>query len=303
MMLPILISVSVAPVSYFFCASAPLLEAASTVNAATDAIAILFAITGITVSLWSCDWMVCTFPGFLGRKLFVTRPPKYHFTGFLTRKSPPRKLRRAASLVGFWKVITVPMRSVTPSKRTSIAELAADDVAEQLPFLALESHHLQLIDGSEIGRRGVDRDAGQQGVGRKTLQACGLLHHVFAGKVIAAHLQHLHHGLRCAITVHHRAVELVGVGVVLLEEGQEFPHAGIVVPLRIGAILGIGGGKNALGVLEARRLDHAANRGRDVGHDMQRLPFDLGEVMLRKASAPEALSLTMWLSIVGSEVS
>src|ERR1051326_5779193 len=37
MMLPILISVSVAPVSYFFCASAPLLEAASTTRAAERA--------------------------------------------------------------------------------------------------------------------------------------------------------------------------------------------------------------------------------------------------------------------------
>jgi hypothetical protein len=34
MMLPILISVSVAPVSYFFCASAPLEDAASTTKAA-----------------------------------------------------------------------------------------------------------------------------------------------------------------------------------------------------------------------------------------------------------------------------
>src|SRR5579863_8271595 len=55
MMLPILISVSVAPVSYFFCASAPLAEAASTANAAADAMAILFPNTGITVSLCSDD--------------------------------------------------------------------------------------------------------------------------------------------------------------------------------------------------------------------------------------------------------
>jgi hypothetical protein len=37
MMFPILISVSVAPVSYFFCASAPLLVAASTARAAEKA--------------------------------------------------------------------------------------------------------------------------------------------------------------------------------------------------------------------------------------------------------------------------
>ena len=36
-MLPILISVSVAPASYFFCASAPLLVAASTAMAAEKA--------------------------------------------------------------------------------------------------------------------------------------------------------------------------------------------------------------------------------------------------------------------------
>jgi len=40
MMLPILISVSVAAVSYFYCASAPLLDAANIMNAA-DAIASL----------------------------------------------------------------------------------------------------------------------------------------------------------------------------------------------------------------------------------------------------------------------
>src|SRR5207248_6043111 len=47
MMLPILISVSVAPVSYFFCASALPLEAANTTNAA-EAMASLRVVTGIT---------------------------------------------------------------------------------------------------------------------------------------------------------------------------------------------------------------------------------------------------------------
>jgi hypothetical protein len=53
MMLPILISVSVAPGSYFFCASALLLEAASTANAAAAAMAILFLMTGMAISLFS----------------------------------------------------------------------------------------------------------------------------------------------------------------------------------------------------------------------------------------------------------
>src|ERR1700722_19763059 len=64
MILPILISVSVAPVSYFFCASAPLLEAASTANAAAEAMAILFVMAGISVSLFSngmggVSWTAC----------------------------------------------------------------------------------------------------------------------------------------------------------------------------------------------------------------------------------------------------
>src|ERR1700722_17328324 len=50
MMLPILISVSVAPVSYFFCASAPLLDAAASANAA--AMTILLAMAGMSVSLF-----------------------------------------------------------------------------------------------------------------------------------------------------------------------------------------------------------------------------------------------------------
>src|ERR1700685_440576 len=52
MMLPILISVSVAPVSYFFCANAPLLDAATSANAAAAAMTILLAMAGMSVSLF-----------------------------------------------------------------------------------------------------------------------------------------------------------------------------------------------------------------------------------------------------------
>jgi len=47
MMLPILISVSVAAVSFFYCASAPVLEAASRANA-VERIARRVAVAGIT---------------------------------------------------------------------------------------------------------------------------------------------------------------------------------------------------------------------------------------------------------------
>src|ERR1700719_1959154 len=55
-------------------------------------------------------------------------------------------------------------------KSASAADVAGDHVAEQLPPLALEPLQLKLVDRGEIGRRGVDRDAGQQHLGTKILQ-------------------------------------------------------------------------------------------------------------------------------------
>src|SRR6266480_5383474 len=42
------------------------------------------------------------------------------------------------------------------------ADLAADDIAEQFPTLALEFPELKSLDRSEVGCAGVDRDAGQE---------------------------------------------------------------------------------------------------------------------------------------------
>src|SRR6266403_3846912 len=265
MMLPILISVSVAPVSYFFCASAPLLITASKAMAAEKAPNRNW-IAGMWVSLVSVE-----------RVLFLIGSASWPLPAFNTfsrspsRKSPLRRGRRGPSLVEQgWEPL-----------RTSVAEFAADDVPEQFPFLALEPHHLKLLDRGEVGRRGADRHAGQQGVGRKLLQARRLLHDVFAGQIIAAHLKNLHHGLGYAVAVHDGAIELVGFGIILLQERIEFLHAGIVVPLGVRTVLGVSGRENALRILKARRLDHGADGGRNVGDDMQRLPFDLGELLDR----------------------
>jgi hypothetical protein len=118
-------------VSYFFCASAPLLDAASTANAA-ETIAILFMVTGITVSLVPLTLMACVM-AFLIERLLVTlesdstalnqtltlsffpdhdlfgKPvstfpdhalaSEYHFAGTLTTKSPCDEGAGAASLV------------------------------------------------------------------------------------------------------------------------------------------------------------------------------------------------------------
>src|SRR5882757_3499161 len=98
MMLPILISVSVAPVSYFFCASAPLADTANKANA-VEAMANGLAITGMTsLPRFPRCGMMCVM-AFLIRKLLVTRRRGYHFTRGVTIKSPCDKAAGAAPLV------------------------------------------------------------------------------------------------------------------------------------------------------------------------------------------------------------
>src|ERR1700688_991682 len=136
MILPILISVSVAPVSYFFCASAPLLVTARRAMAAEKAPNRNW-IAGMWVSLVSVE-----------RILFLIGSASWLLAALNTfsrcpsRKNPPRRRRRGLSLV----------EQGREPLRTSMAEFAADDVAEQLPFLALEPLHLKLLDRGEVGR-------------------------------------------------------------------------------------------------------------------------------------------------------
>src|SRR5215470_15236123 len=87
MMLPILISVSLAPVSYFFCASAPLEEAAITASAVESTASLL--VTDIYVSLPFCCMPVWPV---LGRHSFLAGRT-YHFNGNTTIKSPPHYKR------------------------------------------------------------------------------------------------------------------------------------------------------------------------------------------------------------------
>src|ERR1700693_9460 len=94
MMLPILISVSVAPGSYFFCASAPLLDAASSMSAA-EAIASLLGATAIRISNgWLCVYALLLLIEFLfdvaGLNTIWRQP---------STKSPGETCAGAASLV------------------------------------------------------------------------------------------------------------------------------------------------------------------------------------------------------------
>src|SRR6185503_6675670 len=104
-------------------------------------------------------------------------------------KKPPRSLAGAMSA---WTIATSDLFR---------RHVAAQDVAERLPLLALEALHLQLADRGEVVRSGVDLDAGQQGVRREVLQARGLLHQIGAGEIVAALFQRLDQRLRGTIAV------------------------------------------------------------------------------------------------------
>src|SRR3977135_1571329 len=90
---------------------------------------------------------------------------------FRQKKTPAGMLR------GFSRA---PVRADQNDGEGLAPDIAADDVAEQVPFLALELHQLKLADRGEIGRAGVDHDAGQQDFGTEILQAWRLLHSVVA---------------------------------------------------------------------------------------------------------------------------
>src|ERR1700688_3418194 len=93
MILPILISVSVAPVSYFFCASAPLLVAARIARAAEKAPNRNW-IAGILISLILIECV-----GFLIGSAFRLLPALNTLQSCPSRKSPLRGGRRGRHLV------------------------------------------------------------------------------------------------------------------------------------------------------------------------------------------------------------
>src|SRR3984957_20140156 len=213
MMLPILISVSVAPMSYFFCANAAV-ELAARIASAAENNPNRTWIAGISISL---IWFDCV-DFFDWERLLAPRRIQYppEIPG---NKKPPAQPSRGAlfsrrSPIEGARESEPPGACLMRALQALVAQIVGDDGAEQVPLLALEPHHLQLLDRGEVGRPGVDLDARQQRVGLEILQARRLLHDVLAREIVAALLQHLHQRLRDAVAVHHRAVEPVGVGVV-----------------------------------------------------------------------------------------
>src|SRR5271170_5816748 len=87
-----------------------------------------------------------------------------------SRKSPCDKDAGAASLV-------VRRTGTTPPQPLSAADVAVDDVAEQIPLLALELLQRKLGERCEVGGTGIDLDARQQAAEFEILDAGRLLHH------------------------------------------------------------------------------------------------------------------------------
>src|SRR5262249_17745069 len=73
-----------------------------------------------------------------------------------------------------------------PRALTRRLSLGTDDVTEQVPFAVGEAHHLELLDRREVGRAGVDLDAGHDRGRGEIFQVCRLLHHGCAREVVAA---------------------------------------------------------------------------------------------------------------------
>src|SRR3954452_19241077 len=95
-------------------------------------------------------------------------------------KAPAKPIAGAASLVG---------RRTRGPEGASAADVAADDLTEQVPLVALELHQLKLRDRSEVGRAGVDLDAGQQAAELQILDVGRLLHDVLSREIVTARLQ------------------------------------------------------------------------------------------------------------------
>ena len=122
----------------------------------------------------------------------------------------------------------VPARNADPAAR-QLASFTAHDGPEPLPAFALEPHHLQLFDGSEIVR--ICLDAGSRKIDADLeIEIGGLLHDILAGQVVAALAQHLFKTLGNAIAEDGRGVVEIALRLPFGHEGPPFIHGRIVLP-------------------------------------------------------------------------
>src|SRR5262252_3656284 len=150
-----------------------------------------------------------------------------------------------------------------------------EELAEQHPVLAVEAAELHLLDRKEVVRARVDPDAGQQHGESEAIDARRLLHDVGSRQVVAALLQYVHERLRHGVAVGVEGVLQGAARIVLPHELHPGLEARLVLPLRVGDVLQILGAQDALGGLDARRLEHGLHRRGDAGEDLYGLPAEV----------------------------
>ena len=155
-------------------------------------------------------------------------------------------------------------RRFVRSSDALLADLATDDIAEQFPSLALEFPELHLLDRGEVSRAGVDRDAGQEPFQLQTLDARRLLHDIRAGKIVAACLQYMDHGLRDGVTGQHGLVLTVPFWIEFRQKFVKVLDAGIIFPLWISRILAGSRRDDALCIFKTRWPHDGAGRCTDT---------------------------------------
>src|SRR5208282_1498105 len=109
----------------------------------------------------------------------------------------------------------------------------------------------------------------------------GLFHHVFAGQVVAALVQHVYYRRRVGGAIDVAGVCLVAARIIFVHETDPPLVAVVLLPLGVGRILQVKVGHNALGDFQTGRLQGSGDRIADAAQDVQRLPLDLRRLLDR----------------------
>jgi hypothetical protein len=134
---------------------------------------------------------------------------------------------------------------------------------------------LHLFDRIEVAGAGVERDARQQQRQLQIVQACGLLHHVLAREIVAAHLEHFDQGLRIGITDRGLGVGDAAGKAMAVHERKPLLKLRRVPPLRIGWIFNRAGRNRSDAFLQTCRLHHRTDRIADRVKEVRGLPADI----------------------------
>src|SRR6185312_15135010 len=252
MVWPILISLSVTPGGYFFCAAAGWASASASVSAGAHSsrfvVVIAFSLSktcraqGLSPAAFvvrqrrrpamaerPAQFLLVSNSRMVLRTRIAVNGGSVHagrrdliFATLIRRTGPTHGVDRGAAGLS---------RRQAGARRLLVHR---QHVAEELPGLAVELGELLLLDRVVIGRAGVDLDTRQQHGGLEPLEVRRLLHHVLAREIVTALLQHLHHRRRFVVAEDVEGVLLVAVRIVLVHPGEPRLVGGVVLPIRIG---------------------------------------------------------------------